>query len=67
MVHSFKRYSYTRYKDFENLAINCRLPVDEIEDALWRAENLKLPSSIKHTVISCETSKTDSNETSVIQ
>ena len=49
MVHSFK--PYTRHKDFENLAINCRLPVDEIENTLWRAENLKLPSSIKHAYL----------------
>ena len=45
-----------------NLAVNCRISGDKVENTIWRAENLTLPSGIKYAMIICGTNNIDYNE-----
>ena len=66
IAYGFKRYSHIWDKYYGNLAVNCRIAGDKVENTLWRAENLTLPSGTKYAVITCGTSNINYNEASSI-
>ena len=66
IAYGFKRYPHIWDKYYENLALNCGIGGDKVENALWRAENLTLPSGIEYAVIIYGTNNIDYNEASSI-
>ena len=66
IAYGFKRYPHIWDKYYGNLAVNCGIPGDKVEDTLWRAENLTLPSGIEYGVIICGTNNIDYNKASSI-
>ena len=40
IAYGFKRYPHIWDKYYGNLAVNCGIPGDKVENTLWRAENL---------------------------
>ena len=36
---------------YKNLAVNCGIAGDKVENTFWRVENLSLPSGIEYSVI----------------
>ena len=66
IAYGFKRYQHIWDKYYGNLAVNCRIPGDRVENALWRLENLSLPSGIEYAVIICATNNIGDNKASSI-
>ena len=66
IAYGFKRYPHIWDKYYENLALNCGIGGDKVENTLWRAENLTSPSSIDYAVIIYGTNNIDYNEASSI-
>ena len=62
IAYDFKRYPHIWDKHYGNLAINFGIPGDEVEDTLWRAENLTLSSGNGYAVIICGTNNIDYNK-----
>ena len=65
IAYGFKRYPHI-WKKHGNLAANCGIPGDKVENTLWRVENLALPSSIEYAMIICGTNNIDYNKASSI-
>ena len=53
-------------KYYGNLAVNCGIAGDKVEDTLWRVEKLALPCGIEQEVIICGTNNIDYNRPSSI-
>ena len=66
IAYGFKRYPHIWDKYYGNLALNNGIAGDKVENTLWRAENLTLPSGTKYAVITCGTSNINYNEASSI-
>ena len=66
IAYGFKRYPHIWDKYYGNLALNCGTGGDKVENTLWRAENLTLPSGIEYAVIRYGTNNIDYNEASSI-
>ena len=66
IAYSFNRYPHIWGKHYGNLAVNCGIAVDKVENTLWRVENLALPCSIEYAVIICGTNNIDYNKASSI-
>ena len=47
-------------------AVNCGIPGDKTQHALWKAENLPISSFVKFIVIHCETNNLDYNDPNII-
>ena len=62
VAYDFKCYPHIWDKYYGNLAVNCGIAGDKVENTLWGAKNLILPSSIEYAVIICWTNNIDYNE-----
>ena len=51
IAYGFQRYLHIWEKHYENLAVNCEIAEDKVENTLWRVENLALPCGIEYAVI----------------
>ena len=67
IAYGFKHYPHTWDKYYGNLALNCGIAGGEVENTIWRAENLTLPSGIEYVVIICGTKNIDYNEEPCIE
>ena len=65
IAYGFKCYPHIWEKYYENLAVNCGIAGDKVENTLCRAGNLALPCSIEYAVI-CGTNNIDYNKASSI-
>ena len=66
IAYGFKRYPHIWEKHYGNLAVNCGIAGDKVENTLWRVENLALPCGIEYAVIICGTNNIDYNKASSI-
>ena len=66
IAYGFKRYPHVWEKHYGNLAVNCGIAGDKVENTLWRVENLALPCGIEYAVIICGTNNNDYNKASSI-
>ena len=66
IAYGFKRYPHIWHKYYGNLAVNCGIARDKLENTLWRAENLTWPNGIEYAMIICGTNNIDYNEASSI-
>ena len=66
IAYGFKRYPHIWEKRYGNLAVNCGIAGDKVENTLWRVENLALPCGIEYAVIICGTNNIDYNKASSI-
>ena len=66
VAYGFKRYPHIWEKRYGNLAVNCGMAGDKVENTLWRVENLALPCGIEYAVIICGTNNNDYNKASSI-
>ena len=66
IAYGFKRYPHVWEKHYENLAVNCGIAGDKVENTLWRVEKLALPCGIEYAVIICGTNNNDYNKASSI-
>ena len=65
IAYGFKRYPHI-WEKYGNLAVNCGIAGDKVENTLWRVENLALPCGIEYAVIICGTNNIGYNKTSGI-
>ena len=66
IAYGFKRYPHVWEKHYGNLAVNCGIAGDKVENTLWRVEKLALPCGIAYAVIICGTNNNDYNTASSI-
>ena len=66
IAYGFKRYPHVWEKHYGNLAVNCGIAGDKVENTLWRVENLALPCGIEYAVIICGTNNIGYNKASSI-
>ena len=59
IAYGFKRFPRIWDKYYGNLAVNCGIAGDKVENTLWRAENLTLPRCIEYAMIICGTNNID--------
>ena len=66
IAYDFKRHPHIWDKYYGNLAVNCGIADDKVENTLCRAENLTSSSDIEYAVIICGTNNIDYNKASSI-
>ena len=67
IAYGFRRYHHIWDKYYGNLATNCGIAGDKLEDTLWRAINLTLPNGIEYAKRIYWTNNVDYNEASNIE
>ena len=61
IINGLSRYNKVWKNFFGSDTMNCGIGGDKVENILWRAENLNLPSHIKNVIIHCGTNNLHKN------
>ena len=57
------RYTKIWFELFDRNTVNCGIGGDKIQNVLWRAGNVPLPTSMKYVFINCGTNNLEYDDT----